>query len=107
MAYAGFTFVLQNEWQYVQRVVAGIGVLFAPLESMIREHFLPSLIGIPACKIDGDYHTLLSHSVKTGGLAVRNPLERAEYVRDTSSFLRYRGHTLPFQGDNVPQGLPF
>ena len=49
-AYAGFTFVLQNEWQCVQHVVAGIGSLFAPLECKIRDHFLPSLIGIPACE---------------------------------------------------------
>ena len=83
-AYTGFTFVLQNEWQYVQRVVAGIGFLFAPLERMIRDHFLPSLLGIPACEIDGEYRTLLSHSVKTGGMAVRNPLETAEFVHDTS-----------------------
>ena len=82
-AYAGFAFVLQNEWQYVQRVVAGIGALFAPLERMIRDHFLPSLISIPACEIDGEYRILLSYSVKTGGFAVRNPLETAEYILDT------------------------
>ena len=54
-AYAGFTFYLQNEWQYVQRVVAGIGALFAPLERMIRDHFLRSLVGIPASEMDGDH----------------------------------------------------
>ena len=31
-AYAGFTFCLQNEWQYVQRVVADVGASFEPLE---------------------------------------------------------------------------
>ena len=72
-AYVGFTFCLQNEWQYVQRVVAGIGALFASLTIMIRDHFLPGLIGIPACEIDGDYQNILTHSVNMGCLAVRNP----------------------------------
>ena len=86
-AYAGFTFYLQNEWQYVQRVVAGIGALFAPLERMIRDHLLRSLVGIPASEMDGDHRILLTHGVKTGGLAVRNPLETAEYALDTSKVM--------------------
>ena len=64
--------------------MAGIGaLLFAPLEHMIWDHFLPSLIGISASEIDGDYRNLLTHSVKTGGVAVRNPLETAEYALET------------------------
>ena len=46
--YAGFTFCLQNEWQYIQRVVADIGSYFAPLEWMIWTKFLTSLISIPS-----------------------------------------------------------
>ncbi len=34
-AYAGFMFCLQNEWQYVQRVVANTAPFFAPLEKEI------------------------------------------------------------------------
>ena len=67
--------------------MAGIGALSDPLERMIRDHFIPSLIGIPASKIDGDYQNLLTHSVKTGGLAVRNPLETAEYDLETSKMM--------------------
>ena len=79
-AYAGFTFFLQNEWQYVQRVVAGIRAQFAPLKRMIWDHFLPSLIEIPACEIDGDYQNVLTYSVKTGGIVVRNPCKTVEYA---------------------------
>ena len=86
-ASAGFTFVFQNKCQYVQRVIAGIGGLFALLKRMIRNHFLPSLIGIHACEMDGDYQNLLTHSVKTGGLAVRNPIETAEYALKTSKMM--------------------
>ena len=84
-AYAGFTFCLQNEWQYIQRVVAeDIRPSFTPLEVVIQEKFLPSLIGIPAWEIDGGYCDLLSQSVKKSGMVVRNPLERAPYVYKTS-----------------------
>jgi hypothetical protein len=79
-AYAGFTFCLQNEWQYVQRVVTNTAPFFAPLEAVIRTHFLPSLLGIPSVKIDGDYRQLLTHSIKLGGLAIRNPVDRAPRV---------------------------
>ncbi len=46
-AYAGFTFCFQNEWQYVQRVVADTGPFFQLLEKEIWMSFLPALLGIP------------------------------------------------------------
>ena len=78
-AYADFTFCLQKKWQYVQHVVAGVGVHFEPLEKMIRTKFLPSLLGIPTTEIDGEYRNLLTHSVKTGGLAIRNLTETTDH----------------------------
>jgi hypothetical protein len=42
-AYTGFTFCMQNEWQYVQRVVTDTAPFFSPLEEVIRTPFLPSL----------------------------------------------------------------
>ena len=82
--YAGYTFCLQNEWQYIQRLITDVRTAFEPLERMMRSKFLPSLIGIPTDKIDGDYRNLLTHSVKTGGLAIRNPTETANYNLETS-----------------------
>ncbi len=52
-AYAGFTFCLQNEWQYVQRVTSDTAPHFAPLEVSIRTKFLPALLGIVALDLDG------------------------------------------------------
>ena len=83
-AYAGFTFSLQNEWQYVQRVVADTGPFFQPLEKEIRTSFLPALLGIPPTAIDGDYRQLLTHGVKQGGLAIRNPVDTAQRIHSTS-----------------------
>ena len=34
-AYAGFTFCLQNEWEYVQRMVTDTGPFFQPLKKEI------------------------------------------------------------------------
>ena len=83
-AYAGFTFCMQNEWQYVQRVVADTALFFSPLEEMIRTHFLPALLGVPLVEINGDYRQLLTHSVKLGGLAIHNPVDIAPRVHKAS-----------------------
>jgi hypothetical protein len=83
-AYAGFTFCLQNEWQYVSRVVADTAPFFAPLEMAIRNYLAPALLGIGAHEMDGEFRELLTQSVKKGGLALRNPLDAAPYVHKTS-----------------------
>ncbi len=83
-AYAGFTFCLQNEWQYVQRVTSDTAPHFAPLEVAIRTKFLPALLGIAALDLDGEFRELLTHSVKTGGIPIRNPVDTAVHVHETS-----------------------
>jgi hypothetical protein len=83
-AFAGFTFCMQNEWQYVQRVVTDTDPFVSPLEEVIRTRFLPALLGIPSVEIDGDYRQLLTHSVKLGGLAICNPVKTAPSVHKAS-----------------------
>ena len=73
--YAAFTFCLQGEWQYVQRVVPGTAAHFGPLEEAIRDRLLPALLAIPRDDISAEFRQVLTHSVKTGGLAVRNPVK--------------------------------
>ncbi len=84
MAYAGFTFCLQNEWQYVQQVATNTAPFFTLLEEAIHTHFLPSLLGIPSTEINGEYRQLLTHSIKMGGLAIRNPVNTAQRVNRAS-----------------------
>ena len=43
-------------------------------------HFLPALLGVPLVEIDGEYRQLLTHSIKLGGLAIRNPVDTAPSV---------------------------
>jgi hypothetical protein len=89
-AYAGFIFCLQNEWQYVQRVTSDTALHFAPLEVAIRTKFFLALLGIVASDLDGKFRELLTHSVKTGGIAIRNPVDTAVHVHETS--LRATSH---------------
>ncbi len=77
-AYAGFMFCLQNEWQYIQRVVADTATFFAPLEKEIQTSFLPALLGILSTEIDGGYHQLLTHGIKQGGLVIRDLVDTAQ-----------------------------
>jgi len=73
-AYAGFAFTLQNEWQYLQRVTSDMAANFAPLEVAI----------IAASDLDGEFRKLLTHGVKTGGIAIQNPVDTAVHVHETS-----------------------
>jgi len=70
--------------QYVQRVVADTAPFFSPLEEAIRTHFLSALLGVPLVEINGDYRQLLTHSVKLGVLAIRNPVDTAPRVHKAS-----------------------
>jgi hypothetical protein len=79
-AYAGFTFCLQNKWQYIQRVGANIAPLFVPLKAEICMSFLPALLDISSTEINGGYCQLLTHGFKQGGLAVRYPMDTAPSV---------------------------
>jgi len=89
-AYTGFTFCLQNEWQYVQLVTSDTATHFAPLEAAIRTKFLPALLGIAASDLDGEFRELLTQGVKTGGIAIRNPVDTAVHIHETS--LRATSH---------------
>ena len=82
--YAGFTFCLQNKWQYVQRVTSDTGAFFAPLEAAIRKHLAPAFMGIDPGDVDGDFRQVLTHGVKMGGMALRNPVDTASYVHEAS-----------------------
>jgi hypothetical protein len=98
-AYAGFTLCLQNECQYVQHVVADTGPFFQPLEKEIRMSFLPALLGIPPTAIGRGYRQFLTHRVKQGGLAIRNPVDTAPCIHSASlAATRYLTESLVYKG---------
>ena len=44
-AFAGLARSLQSEWQYIQRVAPYTGHFFEPVEAVLRDTFLPALLG--------------------------------------------------------------
>ena len=84
-AYIGYVKCKQPEWQYVQRVVADIAHFFEPLEEAIRYHFIPALLGLKSDELDSDLQQTLTHSVKTGGMGILNPMDTAQRVHSISA----------------------
>jgi hypothetical protein len=73
-AYAGLAKSLQQEWQYLQRVVPDCGTAFAPVEEAIRSVFLPALLGGEA---EETQRALTSLSVRQAGLGLPDPTQSA------------------------------
>jgi hypothetical protein len=69
-AYTGITRCLQVEWTYLQRVVPDIGEAFRPIETAIRDVFLPSLFGEPNSTVLADHRDLFQLPVRYGGLGL-------------------------------------
>ena len=82
-AYVGLNFVLQNQWQYVQRIVLDTGAFFEPVERALHQESILALMGLPKEEIIGRFRELLSQSVKKGGIGIRNPVDHANHVQAT------------------------
>jgi len=76
-AYAGLTKSLQPEWQYVMRVVPGIGEKFAPVEEAIATKFLPALFQAKEALPD-DLRKLLALPVRSAGIGIPDPVATAD-----------------------------
>ena len=74
-AYAAFTFGFMQKWKYIQRTMPEIKHLFHPLESCIRNTFIPSLIGRAVSDTERKIFEL---PTKLGGLNIQNPVNTAE-----------------------------
>ena len=72
-AYAAMQKCLQQQWQFVQRVIEDTDESFAPLETALAERFLPALFGTD---LEEDTHlrALSSLPIKWSGLALPNPV---------------------------------
>ena len=51
MAYADFTFCLQNELEYLQRVISDTASYFVPLDEAIHKEFIPDLLRIASYEV--------------------------------------------------------
>ncbi len=76
-AYAGLQKSLQMEWQFVQRVVEGIGESFTDVQKAITECFLPALFRDTLDEKDDVRLLLCGLPVKHAGLALPDPTKSA------------------------------
>jgi hypothetical protein len=72
-AYVGLVSSLQSKWQYLCRVIPGSEQFLGLIESTICEKFIPALLQVSE-PVDEALRQLLSHGVKSGGIAIRNPV---------------------------------
>jgi hypothetical protein len=84
-AYAGLQKSLQQEWQFLQRVTAGLGKEFRGVEDALTTKFLPALFGIT--ETDNPLRQLACLPVKQSGLAIPDPTTTADENWTTSTFL--------------------
>jgi hypothetical protein len=87
-AFAGLTKSLASEWQYLQRVSGGgDGEAFAPIETALREAFIPALLGETptAAETETALRTLIGLSTKSAGMGLPDPAGSAKANSDASA----------------------
>ena len=80
-ALSAFTKALCHRWTFVQRTIPDTKHLFIPLESCIRDRFIPAVIGR---KVSDIHRSLFTLPVRYGGLGITNPVETADREYETS-----------------------
>ncbi len=83
-AYSGLQKSLQQEWQFVQRVVKDVGEEFEGIEKALARTFLPALFNDDYDVAADPRRQLASLPVKHAGLALPDPTESAEANYDAS-----------------------
>ena len=83
-AFFGFSQSLQAEWQYLCRIVPGVGKHLQPVEDAIKTFMIPALFDLPASEMKDDFRLLLEHGVKQGGMNLRNPCKNADRLHQAS-----------------------
>ena len=70
VAFSAFIQRMQSRWVFVLRTVKDISDLMQPLEDVIRQKFLPALLGR---EVTDQERELFSLPAKHGGLGIANP----------------------------------
>ena len=81
-AYAAFTHGLASRWTYLSRTIPNIEDMMKPLETTIRQHFLPSLTG--QNPFNDQYRDLLALPARLGGIGITNPSKQTTSHFDAS-----------------------
>jgi hypothetical protein len=73
LAYAAFVYGTSKRWNYVCRTTPDIGELLKPLENVIKETFLPAIIG--KSFIDDIFRDMITLPSKMGGMSIPDVTE--------------------------------
>jgi len=72
-AHAGFVHGVRGKWSFCQRVMSQVADLMQPLEDVIRNKFIPALIGDDV-HISDDERALFALPARHSGLGIDNPV---------------------------------
>jgi hypothetical protein len=81
-AHAAYVHGIRHRWRFLQRTVRDVSTAFEPLESVIRQRFIPALLG--GHFVSDAERLLLSLPGRHGGLAIDNPVLDSELHHSTS-----------------------
>jgi hypothetical protein len=84
-AHSAFVHGMKHKWSFLQKTMPQISEKLQPLEDVIRQRFIPALLG--GQQINDSMRTLMSLSGKNGGLAIENPVNVSEDKFKASSLL--------------------
>ena len=80
-AFSAFNIALSRRWSFIQRTISGISELFQPLEDVIREKFIPAIVGKHISDIE---RRMFALPYRHGGLGIQNPVLTADREYSTS-----------------------
>ena len=81
IALSAFTKALCMRWSFTQRTISDISCLFQPLEDVIQEKFIPSIVGRKVSEVE---RRILALPVRFGGLGILNPVKTADVEYEAS-----------------------
>ena len=84
-AHAAYVHGMRHRWRFLQRTIPDISTAFQPLESVIRQRFIPALLG--GHIVSDAERRLLSLPGKHGGFGIDNPVLDSKFHHSASERL--------------------
>ena len=81
VALAAYTRGLCRRWTYTQRTVGGISEMFTPLETVLRQKFIPALLNKQVNDLE---RRIIALPVRHGGLGIQDPSETSDFEYSSS-----------------------
>ena len=81
LALTAFNVSVSKRWSFIQRTIEDTSELFLPLESCIRENFIPAIVGRQISDLERE---MLSLPYRYGGLGITDPSKSASFEYSAS-----------------------